>query len=57
MYSEEEQNYIDNELREQEPGWGGGDCPFCGKISWYFGGEFVECEECGKTMQDVKDGG
>jgi len=33
---------------EQEPEWGGGECPNCGKEAHYFGGKFVECEECGE---------
>lgn len=39
---------------EEEPDWNGGECPFCKAIAGYFGGQFVECPECGRTYKDVR---
>jgi len=51
-YEDMEMEY---EQGHQEPEWDGGECPFCGEMSWYFGGEFAECVECGKTHKDLED--
>lgn len=40
--------------REQEPDWDGGECPFCHDTAWYFGGQFAECQKCGKTYEDIE---
>lgn len=42
------------QMPEPEPEYYGGECPFCGEESWYCLGEFVECEQCGKSYKDMK---
>ena len=54
-YQEEVDAWEQQQYQQPEPEWGGGDCPFCGKMSHYFGGKFAECEECGKTHKDLED--
>lgn len=34
-----------------EPEFHGGECPKCGKDSWYCDGQFVECLECGEAVK------
>ena len=34
--------------QQPEPEFEGGQCSHCGAEAWFFCGEFVECEACGK---------
>lgn len=34
--------------QQQEPEWSWDACPHCGKMAHYYGGDFIECEECGR---------
>ena len=38
---------------DEEPEYYGDACPFCGKLAWYVGMEFVECKECRKKAIDL----
>jgi len=49
-YQEEVDNWEQQMRQELEPEWDGGECPFCGEMAHYFGGQFAECEECGKEF-------
>ena len=42
-------------MPEQEPDWTMEHCPYCGQGAHFWGGDFVECQECGAKHEKPTD--